>query len=142
MTMSLRSPLLGLLLVVLAVYGIERLIVTDAEKIEQLGEDAAHAIRAEAWEWLENLLHEEFTYENRDRAQTVEHIRSLVRKYKPTDVGVAIFEIQVDDAEAKARAVVKGTALGRPVRVPVDAWFKEVDDDWKLWKVQGGAWVR
>jgi hypothetical protein len=140
--MTIRSPLLGLLVVGLIVFGLERLIVTDAEEIEQLGRNAAKAIQTEAWDWLEQMLVEDFAYERRDRAETVQHIRSLVRKYKPTDVGIAFLEIKVDGQEATAKAVVRGTALGRPARVPVDAWFRETEDGWKLAKVRGGDWVR
>lgn len=142
MNLTLRSPLLGLLLVGALVFGLERLIVTDAEEIEQLGRDAAKAIQTEAWPWLEQMLVEDFVYERRDRTETIEHIRSLVRKYKPTDVGIAFLEIKVEDGAATAKAVVRGTALGRPARVPVDAWFRETDDGWKLAKVRGGSYVR
>lgn len=142
MNLALRSPLLGLLLVAILVFGLERLIETDAEQIEQLGKDAAKAIDTQAWEWLEQMLLEDFEYQGRDRAATIEHVRSLVRKYKPTEVGIAFLEIKVDDAQATARAVVRGSALGRPARVPIDAWFKETDDGWKLWKVTGGSYVR
>lgn len=142
MQLTFRSPLLGLLVVALLVFGLERLIVTDAEAIEQLGVDAARAIRERAWERLEPMLHEEFQYEGRDRTATIAHIRSLVRKYKPADVGIALFEIEVDGGEAKARGVVRGSALGRPVRVAIDAWFKESGDEWKVWKVRGGGYVR
>ncbi len=142
MSLIFRAPLLTLVVLALLVFGIERLIVTDSEQIERLAEEASEAIRSQAWERLAGLLHEDFTYEQRDGPETVEHVRRLVKKYKPTDVGIALFEIEVVGEEARARGVVRGTALGRPARVPESAWFKETDDGWKLWKVRGGGYVR
>jgi hypothetical protein len=137
-----RSPLLFLLLVALLVFGLERLIVTDTEAIEQLARDAAQAIRVEAWGQLESLLHEDFDYEGRDRAATLEHVRSLARKYKPIDVGITVVDVKVDGDEATARGVVRATAMGRTAQVPVDASFRRTADGWRLAKVRGGGYVR
>ena len=142
MDLTFRSPLLGLLVVVILVYGLERLIVTDTEAIEQVAEDAAQAIRTGSWEQLEPLLHEDLEYEGRNRAATLEHVQSLAHKYKPLDVGITVFDIKVDGDEATAKGVVRATAMGRMAQVPVDAWFKRTDEGWRLWKVEGGGYVR
>jgi len=140
--LSFRSPLLGLLVVAVLVYGLERLIVTDAEAVEQVAQDAAEAIRSEAWEHLEHLLHEDFEFEGRNRAATIEHLRSLIRKYKPLDVGIAAFDVQVEGDEATAHGVVRASVMGRPAQVPVKAWFRRTEDGWRLSKVEGGGYVR
>ncbi len=142
MNWTVRSPLLGLLVIASLVFGIERLIVTASERIERVAKDCGAAIQAQDWERLEGLLHEDFEYEGRDRAATIAHVRSLVRKYKPTEIVISVHEVEVDDGKAKSQGVVKGSAMGRPARVPVQAWFRETDDGWKLWKVQGGSYVK
>lgn len=139
---TIRAQFVGLLLVAGLVFGIERLIVTDAEAIENLARDVGVAIEAQRFEALEDFLHEEFTYRGRDRAETIEFVRGLVRKYKPMGVQIVVYEVEVEGDDARAKGVVSGTAYGRPARVPVDATFRRTEDGWRLLEVRGGEYVR
>ena len=97
MNLSIRPHFLGLLLLGLVVFGIERLIVTDEEAIEQVAQSMSDAIAEQRFEDLEPLLHAEFEFQGKDRAETIAYVRSLVRKYKPIGAQVALVDIQVED---------------------------------------------
>ena len=136
-----RSKLLTLLVLGLLIWGVERLIVTDREAIENLAESLAEDIRAERWDELESRLHEEFRYQRMDRARTVEHVRGLVERTKATGVGVSLYEIEVTGEVATARGHVWGNVAGRPVRVSIDAKLRRDEDaehGWVLREVSGG----
>ncbi len=139
MVNTVHSRLLALLVLALAAYGIERLIVTDTEAIETLAEDMAADIEDERWEALEDHLHEDFTYGKLDRRKTIAHVRGLVSKYRPTGVGVSLYEIEVDGDDATALGQVWGHVAARPVRVDILVKLTRNDDgDWVLLEVTGG----
>lgn len=133
-----RSKLLLLLVLGLLIWGVERLIVTDAEAIENLAEAMAEDIRDKRWADLEGRLHPEFQYGRRDREKTVEHVRGLVERHKPTGVGVSLFEIEVVGDTATANGHVWGNVAGRPVRVSIGAKLLRGEDGWLLREVTGG----
>jgi len=140
MVNTVRSRLLALMILALAAYGVERLIVTDTEAIEGLAEAMAEDIRTSSWDALEGRLHEEFTYDGKDRAATVAHVRSLVGRYHPTEVGVILFDIEVDGDDARAKGQIWGRVVGRSVRVTIAAKLRRTDEgDWVLLEVTGGT---
>lgn len=139
MSWLLRSKLLTLIVLALLIWGVERLIVTDREAIEGLAETVAEDIRDGRWEDLRSRLHEDFVYNSQDRDRTVAYVQGLVERYKPTGVGVDLFEIEVTDDAATARGHVWGNVGGRPVRVGIDAKLLRTEDDgWVLREVTGG----
>ena len=143
MNLSIRPHFLGLLLLGLVVFGIERLIVTDEEAIEQVAQSMSDAIAEQRFEDLEPLLHAEFEFQGKDRAETIAYVRSLVRKYKPIGAQVALVDIQVEDDTGVAVGIVSGTVYGRPQQVRVEATFERTEDDeWVLRKVTGGQLPR
>jgi len=142
MHLAIRTQFLGLLVLVLAAYGIERLIVTDAEELQTLAEDAATAVQGRDWTGLASLLDEDFTYAGRDRAATLAYVRSLVSRYQPTATRIDLTAIEIDGDEAQAEGLVRATALGRSAGLEVRAWFRRTADGWRLRKIEGGPLSR
>jgi hypothetical protein len=143
MNLSIRPHFLGLLLLALVVFGIERLIVTDKEAIEGLAEEISLAIQTEDLDHLETLLHPEFDYGGRDRAETLRTVRAAKRKYKPIGVKVVLVDIQVDGDVAEAKGVVAATVYGRPQQLPIEATLERGEDGaWLLRAVRGGELPR
>lgn len=138
----LRSKFLLLLLVGLVIWGVERLIVTDKEAIENLAEALADDVRQERWDAMQGRLHPQFTYGELDGPQTIEHIQDLVKRFKPGNVGLNLFDIEVEGDSAKSKGHVWANAAGRPGRLAIDARFVRTDDGWKLREVLGGYFGR
>lgn len=140
MHLAVRSQFLALLVLAMAAFAIERLIVTDAEAIEALAERAAQATFERDWTALEACLDEDFHYGRLDRRGTLDLVQGLVARHNPTRVSVTLFDIEVDGTAAKAKGIVAGTAYGRPVQVRVEAELRYVDDErWVLSKLTGGG---
>ncbi len=137
MDWSIRSQFLGLLVLVLLAYGIERLIVTDAEALQAVANDAAAALRDRDWDHLEGLLTVDFTHDGRDRAATVAYARTLVMRYRPVGVRIGLTEIQVQDDDAEARAIIEATVLGRPAGRAVHVRFRRTAGGWRLCEIEG-----
>lgn len=142
MAFLFRSKLLLLLVLGLVIWGVERLIVTDAEAIEHLADVLAEDIQAERWDDLASRLHEDFRFNGMDRERTVAHVRGLVERSKPTGVGVSLYEIEVAGEFATARGHVWGNVAGRPIRVAIDAKLGRTEDGWVLREVSGGSMGR
>ena len=118
MTLFSRPPLLALLLVlVLVAFGIERLVVTDGERLEAWAEAAAAAAQSGDRGALEALLAPEFRYRGKDRERTLDHIADLRRKYTPPGVRIRLIKIEVDGDGASADARVDANGMRRPVRL-------------------------
>ncbi len=135
----LRSKLVTVLVLGLLIWGVERLIVTDKEAIENLAEAMAEDIKAGRWSAVEAKLHPEFSYQHMDREKTVAYVRKLRERHRPTGVGISLFEIEVIDDTATAKGHVWGNVAGRPVRVGIDAKLVKLEDEgWVLREVLGG----
>jgi Domain of unknown function (DUF4440) len=132
MNLAVRPYFLGILLLAFVVYGIERLIVTDKEAIEALGDAVAEAIQKEDYARLEGLLDPGFEYAGRDRATTIGYVRGLVRQYRPIGVQVHLFDIHVEGDHATAAGVVSASVMGRPQEMRVDATLVRSADGWVL----------
>lgn len=138
MSWLLRSKLLTLTVLVLLIWGVERLIVTDKEAIETLSERMSDDIGARRWDDLTSRLHPDFRYRHMDREAAVAHVRTLVDRHKPTGVAVRLFEIEVTEDTATAKGHVWGNVGGRPTRVGIDAKLTRTDEGWLLREVTGG----
>ena len=121
--------LLGL---VAAVVLVERLIVTDAESIEALVEDAEEAGNARDWDALLGLLSPEFVYEGRDREETVALVQRLVTRFDPQGVTFSISKLEIQGDRATARARINVRALGRVLPLASDVSFARTPDGWAL----------
>ena len=137
MNFFVRPHFIALLLITLVAVGIERLIVTDAEAIEALGETVATAMEERDFEALDSLLDEAFQYRGRDRAETLKHVRSLLSKYKPTGIQIQLQQIEVDEDRATAKGVILGQAYGRPAQFQMDVVLQRTEEGWKLLEVKG-----
>ena len=137
-----RSKFLMLLALGLVIWGVERLIVTDKEAIENLAEALAEDVRHERWDAMQGRLHPQFEYGKMDGAQTIEHIQDLVKRFQPGNVGLNLFDIEVDGDTAKSKGHVWANAAGRPGRLAIDARFVKTDDGWVLREVLGGYFGR
>ena len=133
-----RSKFLLILAVGLLIWGVERLIVTDAEAIENLAEETTEDIRTGRWEQLASRMHEDFQYQRMDRDGTVAYVQRLMENTKPTNVGVSLYDIEVDEDTATAKGHVFGNVGGRPVRLSIDAKLVRSEDGWVLREVFGG----
>lgn len=143
MNLAIRPHFLGLLVIALVVFGIERLIVTDKEAIEAVADEMAVAIQERQLDRLEALLHPEFEFGDRDRAETVAYMRSLVGKYQPMGTKVVFVDIQVEDDTGTADGVIRATVMGRLQQVRVKAVFARTEDDeWLLRKVSSDGVAR
>lgn len=135
MNLAIRPHFLGLLVIALVVFGIERLIVTDKEAIEAVADEMAVAIQERQLERLEPLLHPEFEFAGRDRTETIAYVRGLVQKYQPMGAKVVFVDIQVEGDTGTADGVIQATVMGRPQQVRVKAVFARTEDDeWVLKK--------
>jgi DNA-binding GntR family transcriptional regulator len=139
---AVRPTFLALLAIALLAYGIERLIVTDAEAIEALAERAGRAVADRDWENLRGCLSEDFHYGSLDRDGTVTLVRRLVERHDPKGIRVLMQHIEVHGDEAQAEGIVVGRAYGRPARVVVSVDLRRVDGDWRIARVEGGNFVR
>ena len=143
MNTAIRPHFLGLLLLALVVFGIERLIVTDEEAIQQSAEALSEAIETEDYEALEALLHPEFRFQGRDRSETIAYIRAQVRKYKPIAPQVVLVDIQVEGDTGRVTGAVQATVYGRPQQLRIEGTFvRTEDDEWLLREVSGGTLPR
>jgi len=143
MNLAIRPHFLGLLVIALVVFGIERLIVTDKEAIETVAGEMAEAIQERQFDRLEALLHPDFEFGGRDGAQTVAYVRSLVSKYQPMGTKVVFVDIQVEGDTGTADGVISARVMGRPQQVRVKAVFARTEDDeWVLEKVSSDGLPR
>jgi len=143
MNLAIRPYFLGLMVITLMGFGIERLIVTDKEAIQALGEDLAEAIQKQDYGRLEGSLDPDFEYRGRDRTEALEYVRRRVRQYQPLNIKVEFLEIRVEDDTAKAAGNVSALVLGRPWRGRIDATLVRTDDgDWVLKSVEGDGLPR
>lgn len=134
----LRSPIIGSLLLIMLGIGLERLIVTDKEAIEQVGEALARTAGSENWDAFEALLHPDFEYGGRKRAEAVAHVRGLVRKYRPISLEIQVYALEVEGDRATGLGTVSADVYGRPQRLPIDVVFERGEDDlWRLRNVKG-----
>src|SRR5262245_56716570 len=112
MLRSKRSLLVGLLLAVGLGILIERLVVTDAEAIEALLEEANDAAKDREWRRLRPLLSDDFTWQGRDADATVAEIERLAERNRPTWIEMrwgAIAPARLRcDVEVEVRAAAYG----------------------------------
>jgi hypothetical protein len=134
---TLRSQTLALLAVVLVAFGVERLIVTDAEAIEALGDDVAEALAERRFGDLESLLSEGFHYGGKDRAATIAHVRALVERHKPAGIEIRLYDVAVEGDAATAAGRVAGSVYGRPATLDVHATLVREEDGWKFSEIRG-----
>jgi len=143
MNLAIRPHFMGLLVIALVVFGIERLIVTDKEAIEAVGVDMATAIQERQFERLEALLHPDFEFGGRDRMESIAYVRGVVRKYQPIGTKVVFIDIQVQEDTGTADGVIQATVMGRPQQVRVKAVFARTEEDeWVLKRVSSDGLPR
>lgn len=134
----LRFPIVGTLLLVLLGVGIERLIVTDQEAIEEVGRALGRTAGTEEWGAFEALLHPDFEYEGRKRPEAVAYLRGLVRKYKPIGLEVSVFGLEVEGDRATGFGKVKANVYGKRQRTRIKVTFERGPDDaWLLLEAAG-----
>ncbi len=115
---------------------IERLIVTDAEALEQWAEDAGEAASDVDLERLRALMADEVTFQHRDLDATMEHLGGQLRKYAPRNVAVELRQIEVHGDVAHSDARISCVVVGRPVRLAAKLHFQRADGVWRLSKVE------
>jgi hypothetical protein len=122
----------ALLLIGGLVFLVERLIVTDAEAVEALVEQAAEAAREGDFEALGALLMPEFTVEGRTGKEAVDWIRKLRRNYRPLGIEVEVGDVQVAEDRSRAPTLVSMTVMARPVRFRAAVHCQRIDGGWRI----------
>jgi len=136
----LRSPIIGTLFLIMLGIGLERLIVTDKEAIEEVGQALARTAGSEQWEAFEALLHPEFEYGGRKRPEAVAHVRGLVRKYRPISLEISLYGLEVEGDQATGSGKVSAVVYGRPQQLRIEVVFERGEDGaWLLRSVEGSV---
>src|SRR5688500_5418866 len=97
--MHLRSRrLLGAVLLLLPVIAflVAQWIVTDAEAVEDVIEDAVSAADRRDWDALRETISEAYSKEGRDRDGAVAYVRKEVLRTEPIGLKVSVKDVQVD----------------------------------------------
>lgn len=137
-----RTLLLGVFLLGALALFLERVIVTDGERIEALVERCVSTVKAEDWDAFTGCLHPEFRAEERDREAAVAYARSLWGRYRPVGLSVDLDDIDVDGDRAACDAEIRANVLGRPSVVPVRLEFQREGDAWRLQSFRFTGWAR
>ena len=134
----LRSPILGTLCLIMLGIGLERLIVTDKEAIEEVGQALLRTAVAEQWDAFEALVHPDFEYGSRERAQAVAHVRGMVRKYRPISPKISLYGIEVEGDRAICSGKISTVVYGRLQQLRIEALFERDEEGaWLLRSVEG-----
>ncbi|MGE0192529.1 MAG: nuclear transport factor 2 family protein [Planctomycetota bacterium] len=130
----------SLLLLVGFAWGIERLVVTDAEAIEQVLEDAAKSFDRKDFAALGALLHEDFVQDGTPREQALARLEALSKRFGPLGTSVDVSDIRVDDDEATSRVTVRVRALGQVLPLEGRVTLRrDGDGDWRIRGADGFA---
>lgn len=130
--MRRKLTLPGLAAILLIGFVVERLWVTDSERIQAWGEDAAAALMDRDRAALGALLHEDFTLGERDREATLDWVLGLHARYRPTRVEIALGEIEFEGDVARVFGQVITGIAGRPVRAGGQMVFEKGAEGWLL----------
>ena len=119
-------------------WGIERLVVTDAEAVDHVLEDAAKAFDRKDFEGLGALLHEDFVQDGTPREQALARLEALSKRFGPVGTSVDVNDIEVDGDEASSRVTVRVRALGQvlPLTGRVRL-LKDAAGDWRIRSADG-----
>jgi hypothetical protein len=127
-----RLVLLGLVAAAVLAWGVERLIVTDAEAIETLLEDAADAVARDDWDAASRAFDDDFRAQSppRDREQFLAWARSAWTSFGRPAPTLRVRETSVSGDEAAV--LVRVTVEGYPA--PIDARLECVrrPDGWRV----------
>ena len=99
--------LLGILaMAALAAWGIERLVVTDAEAVEALLAADEAAIRSGDWDTVRTSIAPEYEERGRDREAIVRWARDLWKASRATTLSIRTDDVRVEGDRAAARVTV------------------------------------
>lgn len=130
--MSVRPLFLVLLGVVALGFLVERLIVTDAEAIENLVAEAEQAFNEERFEDLLDILNPDFRFGERDRDGTVAYLRRQAKRFETAGIDVVLDAPRIEGDEATAGARVRVRAMSQLGVVPVSLRFARTEAGWRL----------
>ena len=119
-------------------WGIERMIVTDAEAIETLVEDAADAFQAGAFERLAGYFCGGFKHGREDEAKALARAKKLHRTFKPVGTRAVVQNLVIDGDTAESELAVWVRVLSRVVPVRGRVTYARHDDgSWCIAGAQG-----
>ncbi len=128
-----RVPFLLLLLVAAGVgIGLERLIVTDAEAVEDVVVEATKAVDRGDFEAFGRLLSPTYRGEGGTRDGAVARVRKAWRADGPRALASTVIGVQVDGDAARAQVNVRGFFLGRLFLFRLDVGFVREADGWRV----------
>ncbi len=113
-------------------WGLERLIVTDAEAIETVLENAAKAVSKSDWDALAATIDEEYAERGRDKKAFVAFVRATYERYHPAGVGVEVADTTVEGDHAATRVIVKPGAPYGGMRIGGRVEFVRSPEGWRI----------
>ncbi|MFV1957827.1 MAG: nuclear transport factor 2 family protein [Planctomycetota bacterium] len=119
---------LGVGLYVLA----RQITVTDEERIEDLVEGAAQAVREGDFEAFAASLATDYSGRGRTRDGAVAEVERLLRLWHPVGLEADVGEVTVDGDAARAPVRVTARIVGRPFTLPLAVTFARTDEGWRI----------
>jgi hypothetical protein len=136
----LRTSLAVLLLLAGLVVLVERLIVTDAEAIETVVEEAADAAGRGDVDGLLARLDETYQAEGRDREAVAAYVGQLQKIYRPTSVDARVDDVDVEGDQATAKVRFRAGVAGRPFLVKAEVRLVRRSGGWRIRGVVPESW--
>jgi hypothetical protein len=113
---SARRPLIGYLVLAVALLVIQKLVVTDPEKIRTVAEELARAVDFGQMEIIRGHLAEDFAAWGLDRSEFVDFVHDRLEVYRVDEVWIGGTELAIDRdvgrIEFAARARVSTDQMG------------------------------
>jgi ketosteroid isomerase-like protein len=128
--------LLVLALIIGLIVLVERLIVTDAEAVEAVVEQAADAVKQGDFAALADLLDMDYKGEGGDKDGAIAYAQRIWGQWRPMGLRAAVGQVEVNGDEASAPTMVRGQVLGRPFGIRVGFGLKRTDDGWRISSAQ------
>ena len=132
-----RMTLLGMLVLVLIGWGIERLIVTDTEAIEGLLEDARKAVLVRELPRLRPMMDDAFAWGELGPDETVQRLQGYVDRGRPTRIDVNWGPVVPRGDTCIVEADVRVLAYGGLFPVHGRLTFTRTSGGWKLAAAEG-----
>ena len=143
MLAALRRAWLPLLLVLVAVgIGIERLIVTDEEALDQWAESMSEAASHGDRDFARKLIADDFVYGKLDRDQALDLAFRARRNAAVGEISLRLFDLQVDGDGATAEGVISAAAMARRAQLRTKLRFERRSEGWMLVEAEPVSWGR
>jgi hypothetical protein len=114
----------------LLAWGIERLIVTDAEAIEAAVERGARAVERGDWDGVAAIFDDEVIEGAKDKAQIVRMLKGYWQASGATSLSTEVLDLRVSGDQASARVRARPGGRGFAYGEGVVSWVRR-ESGWK-----------